>query len=150
MTQSDDGTWKIVNNKFVFKKHNELSTTTESGDLSFGTVIAANKQNTTVLVSQPTDSDGKIYVFNRGFESGTLVLKQIIEAPTTDPLINLDIFGPNSSFGKGVDISPDGKFVIVGVHCPQSSKQNTKAYSIQIQITMLEILFNTNNNYGEQ
>ncbi len=67
-----------------------------------------------MLVSQPTDGDGKIYVFNRGFESGTLVLKQIIEAPTTDPLINLDIFGPNSSFGKGVDISPDGKFVIVG------------------------------------
>ena len=134
--QSDDGTWKIVNNKFVFKKHNELSTTTESGDLSFGTVIAANKQNTTVLVSQPTDGDGKIYVFNRGFESGTLVLKQIIEAPTTDPLINLDLFGPNSSFGKGVDISPDGKFVLVGA--PNADNLQTEYKG----------LYNTTSNYN--
>ena len=113
--ESDDGKWKIVNNKFVFKKHNELSSTSISGDESFGTVIAANKQNSTVLVSQPTDEDGKIYVFTRGSESGTLSLAQIIEAPTTDPLLsNVDLFGASSNFGKAVDISPDGNFVVIG------------------------------------
>ena len=60
---SDDGKWKVVNNKFVYKTANEPSTTSRSSDESFGQVIAVNKNNTVVLVSQPTDSDGAIYVF---------------------------------------------------------------------------------------
>ena len=49
-----------------------------SGDESFGQVIATNKNNTVVLVSQPADSDGAIYVFVRGTESGSLSLSQKI------------------------------------------------------------------------
>jgi len=125
INESDDGKWKIVNNKFVFKKHNELSSTSTSGDQSFGTVIAANKQNSTVLVSQPSDGDGKIYVFTRGSESGSLILVQIIEAPTTDPLLtNIDLFASGSSFGKAVDISPDGNFVVIGA--PDASNLKTE------------------------
>ena len=103
-----------MNNKFVYKTHNEISSTSTSGDESFGTVIAANKQNSIVLVSQPSDGDGKIYVFSRGSESGSLKLLQTIEAPTSDLLLNSDLFSSNSSFGKAVDISPDGNFVIIG------------------------------------
>lgn len=134
--ESDDGKWKIINNKFVFKKHNEVSTTSTSGDLSFGTVIAANKQNSTVLVSQPTDGDGKIHVFTRGSESGSLILKQIIEAPTVDPLLNIDLFGSNSSFGKGVDISPDGNFVLIGA--PDADNLRTEYKGV----------YNTTSNYN--
>ena len=112
--ESNDGKWKIVNNKFVYKTHNEISSTSTSGDESFGTVIAANKQNSIVLVSQPSDGDGKIYVFSRASESGSLKLLQTIEAPTSDLLLNSDLFSSNSSFGKAVDISPDGNFVIIG------------------------------------
>ena len=112
--ESDDGKWKIVNNKFVYKTHNEVSSVSTSGDESFGTVIAVNKQNTTVIVSQPTEDDGKIYVFTRGTESGTLNLSQTIEAPTTDPLIDVELFSSNSNFGQAVDVSPDGNFVVIG------------------------------------
>ena len=123
--ESDDGKWKIVNNKFVYKTHNELSSSTTTNDQSFGTVIASNQQNSTVLVSAPSDGDGKIYVFTRGSESGTLRLSQIIESPTADPSLgNLNIFGPNSSFGEGVDISPDGKFVLIGA--PNASNLQTE------------------------
>jgi len=122
--ESDDGKWKIVNNKFVFKTHNQISSTSTSGDESFGTVIAANKQNSTVLVSQPSDGDGKIFVFTRGTESGSLNLLQTIEAPTSDPLFNLDLFGSNSSFGKAVDVSPDGNFVLIGA--PTASNLKTE------------------------
>ena len=112
---SDDGKWKVVNNKFVYKTQNEISTTSVSGDESFGQVIATNKNNTVVLVSQPTDSDGAIYVFVRGTESGNLRFSQKIEAPTQDPLLtSLDLFGSSSSFGSAVDISPDGNFVVIG------------------------------------
>jgi len=122
--ESDDGKWKVVNNKFVFKTHNEISSASESGDESFGTVIAANKQNSVVIVSQPTDEDGKIYVFTRGTESGSLRLFQTIEAPTTDPLIRLDLFGPNSNFGQAVDVSPDGNFIVIGA--PTASNLKTE------------------------
>ena len=112
---SDDGKWKVVNNKFVYKTANEISTTSTSSDESFGQVIAVNKNNTVVLVSQPTDSDGAIYVFIRGTESGSLRFSQKIEAPTQDPLLtSLDLFGSSSSFGSAVDISPDGNFVVIG------------------------------------
>ena len=122
---TDDGRWKIVNNKFVFKTHNEISSTSTTGDESFGRVIAVNKQNTTLLVSQPDDGDGKIYVFTRGSESGALRLNQIIQAPTSDPLLtNVDLFGPNSSFGQGLDISPDGNFILIGA--PTASNLKTE------------------------
>jgi hypothetical protein len=134
--QSDDGKWKIVNNKFVFSTHNEVSSTSTSGDESFGTVIAANKQNSTLLVSQPTDGDGKIYVFIRGTESGLLRLSQVIEAPTSDPLFNLELFDSNSSFGQAVDISSDGNFVLIGA--PTASNLQTEYKGI----------YNTTSNYN--
>ena len=112
---SDDGRWKVVNNKFVYKTANEISTTSTSSDESFGQVIAVNKNNTVLLVSQPTDGDGAIYVFVRGTESGSLRFSQKIQAPTEDPLLtSLDLFGSASSFGSAVDVSPDGNFVVIG------------------------------------
>ena len=47
--QSNDGKWKIVNNRFVFKQHDTVSSTTDSGDVSFGQVLSANKNNTILL-----------------------------------------------------------------------------------------------------
>ena len=61
-------------------------------------------------------------------------------------MINLDIFGPNSSFGKGVDISPDGKFVIVGAPTADNPQTEYKGVFNPIQITMLEIF----NQYKQQ
>ena len=105
----------MVNNKFVYKTANEVSTTSTSSDESFGQVIAVNKNNTVLLVSQPTDGDGAIYVFVRGTESGSLRFSQKIQAPTEDPLLtSLDLFGSASSFGSAVDVSPDGNFVVIG------------------------------------
>ena len=89
----------MVNNKFVYKTANEVSTTSTSSDESFGQVIAVNKNNTVLLVSQPTDGDGAIYVFVRGTESGSLRFSQKIQAPTEDPLLT-------SSSGQNEGMAP--------------------------------------------
>ena len=123
--ESNDGKWKIVNNKFVYKTHAEISNPTDSNDTSFGTVVSSNKNNTTMIVSQPDEGDGKLYVFTRPSESAQFRLFQTIDAPTSDPLLsNLDLFDANSNFGRGVAISPNGNFVLVGA--PEASKLRTE------------------------
>ena len=113
--EGSDGAWKIINNKFVYRVHDSISSTSELGDTSFGTVIAVNQNNTVLVVSQPNVSDGQLYVFTRGSESGTLRLLQIINAPTEDPILSFsNLFSSNSNFGEGVDISPDGNWIVVG------------------------------------
>ena len=76
-------------------------------------------------------------MFTRGSESGTLTLSQIIESPTTDPLLsNTDLFGSGSNFGKAVDISPDGNFVVIGA--PNAGNLKTEYKGV----------YNTNSNYN--
>ena len=42
--QSNDGKWKIVNNRFVFpKQHDTVSSTTDPQDVSFGQVLTQTK-----------------------------------------------------------------------------------------------------------
>ena len=125
--QSNDGKWKIVNNRFVFKQHDTVSSTTDSGDVSFGQVLSANKNNTILLVGQPDENDGQIYVFSRGTESATLKLIQVIQSPTVDPIYQqTDLFGSNSKFGKAMEQSR----VIHFSWCPDALTKNRIQRSI--------------------
>ena len=132
--QSNDGKWKIVNNKFVFKQHDTVSSTTDSGDVSFGQVLSANQNNTILLVGQPDENDGQIYVFSRGTESATLKLIQIIQSPTVDPIYQqTDLFGSNSKFGKAMEISPEGDFILVGAPDASNLKTEYKGQYVETQ-----------------
>ena len=132
--QSNDGKWKIVNNRFVFKQHDTVSSTTDSGDVSFGQVLSANKNNTILLVGQPDENDGQIYVFSRGTESATLKLIQVIQSPTVDPIYQqTDLFGSNSKFGKAMEISPEGDFILVGAPDASNLKTEYKGQYVETQ-----------------
>ncbi len=67
----DDGKWKIVNNKFVFKQHDTVSSTTDSGDVSFGQVLSANKNNTILLVGQQAGRKRKCFYHKRKLQNTT-------------------------------------------------------------------------------
>ena len=132
--QSNDGKWKIVNNKFVFKQHDTVSSTTDSGDVSFGQVLSANKNNTILLVGQPDENDGQIYVFSRGTESATLRLIQVIQSPTVDPIYQqTDLFGSNSKFGQAMEISPEGDYILVGAPDASNLKTEYKGQFVDTQ-----------------
>ena len=132
--QSNDGKWKIVNNKFVFKQHDTVSWTTDSGDVSFGQVLSANKNNTILLVGQPDENDGQIYVFSRGTESATLRLIQVIQSPTVDPIYQqTDLFGSNSKFGQAMEISPEGDYILVGAPDASNLKTEYKGQFVDTQ-----------------
>ena len=63
------------------------------------------------------DKNIGLLVYQRGSNSGQFTLRQLIDVPQ-------DIWTGNADFGATLDISPDGKILVVGA--PKAS--NVKSY----------------------
>ena len=106
-----DNKWAVLKNNPAYEVHNTV-TNDENSDL-FGSSLSVTENNRYVIVGQPgnlaqsPNEIGTVNVYNRGNDVGTLGLIQQIQETGT-------LFNSDSEFGKGVGISPDGKYLIVG------------------------------------
>ena len=123
--QNDNEKWAVLNNKFVYKTHQEISNPNVTVNTLFGQVLSANDSNTILVVGAPNESDGKVYIFKRPSDATTATLVQAIDCPTQDSILNsLEVFDAGSKYGSSVAISSDGKYLMVGA--PEAS--NVKTY----------------------
>jgi hypothetical protein len=109
--QSD---WVTLKNKKVFALHQNIANFNTDSDGTYGTAVAVNSNNNIMAVS---DLNQGIYVYQRGSNAGQFTLRQVIDVPQ-------NIWTGTADFGAALDISPDGKYIVVGA--PKAS--NVKTY----------------------
>jgi hypothetical protein len=112
----DDADLTIPTNSSSFTAHTFKTGKWVNNGSNFGTAIAVDDRNTTLLVSTPDDADGKVYVYNRPTNALTYTLTQTIEP--------FKFGNDRQRFGAGLAISPDGEYVVVG--SPNASNVKTK------------------------
>ena len=99
--------WQVINKENEFSTHQVIVNTETASDQNYGSSIAANRNNTLLAVGAPDNGDGKVFVYVRAGNSGSFQLNQIIDADDT-------ICNELQRFGAAVDVSEDGKFLVVG------------------------------------
>ena len=124
--ESDANRWAVVKNNSVYKSHQEISNT-KLTNTNFGKSIAANAKNTLLAVSATGEDEGKVYIYERGTESGQYTLLQIIESPTENIFSSTSqVFNTGVQYGDNLALSDDGLHLIVGVPNATNIRSNFK------------------------
>ena len=124
--ESDSNRWAVVKNNSVYKSHQEISNT-KLTNTNFGKSIAANAKNTLLAVSATGEDEGKVYIYERGTESGQYTLLQIIESPTENIFSSTSqVFNTGVQYGDNLALSDDGLHLIVGVPNATNIRSNFK------------------------
>ena len=103
------GAWKVL------EKDTDIDTiftgvNSEEGlDHNFGVTMSTNDRNNILIVGAPTIGDGKVYIYSRSNQNMKWKLSEVLE-----PDLELADTSIPQRFGASVDISPDGKYAIVG------------------------------------
>lgn len=118
--------WAVLENNSVYLNSQAVTNPSmyDSTDQGFSDSVAITKNNTSVFVSAPNDSNGRVSVYRRTREQSNLLLDQEIT------IVNDDLFTrADSDFGRSIAVSPDGEYLVVGI--PHASEVKTKlAYKI--------------------
>lgn len=115
----DDGTgnWRVIKNTQPFNLLQRIPAEDAGLTNNFAQSLTVDGRNVTLAVSSPTaDDNGKIFVYTRGGNNQNFQFTQILE-----PIDNLADIG--QGFGKGLALSSDGKYLIVG--SPDASNVKT-------------------------
>ena len=124
--ESDANRWAVVKNNSVYKSHQEISNT-KLTNTNFGKSIAANAKNTLLAISATGEDEGKVYIYERGTESGQYTLLQIIESPTENIFSSTSqVFDTGVQYGDNLALSDDGLHLIVGVPNATNIRSNFK------------------------
>ena len=124
--ESDSNRWAVVKNNSVYKSHQEISNT-KLTNTNFGKSIAANAKNTLLAISATGEDEGKVYIYERGTESGQYTLLQIIESPTENIFSSTSqVFNTGVQYGDNLALSDDGLHLIVGVPNATNIRSNYK------------------------
>ena len=111
---NNQGDWVTLKNKKVYAQHQDIANFNTVSDGTYGTAVAVDSTNNIMVVS---DLNLGIYVYKRESDAGQFTLRQVIDVPQ-------NIWTGTADFGAALDISPDGKYIVVGA--PKAS--NVKTY----------------------
>ena len=114
---NDFANWTVLKNANKFDLLQEVSNNNSGTAINFAKAFAVNDRNTILAVGLPNKDDGQVLIYQRATNSLNYVLNQVIFAPE-------NIADPNQEFGFSIDLSDDGKYLIVG--SPSASKVKTK------------------------
>jgi len=107
--------WTVLENQDSFAKLGTTESTSNSFT-NFAVAMSVDARNVVMAIGAPEDEDGKVYIFKRPSESVNWNLFQIL-LPTQE------ICASGQKFGSSIEISKDGKYIIIG--SPNASNVKT-------------------------
>ena len=116
-----DDDWAVLENSPAYSNQQTIENPADydSTDQGFSDSIAVTSNNNNVFVSAPNAGNGQISYYRRSRDVANLNLSQEITIDETN------LFNPVScDFGKSIDVSPDGEYLVVGI--PKASNIKTK------------------------
>jgi len=114
---AESNNWQVLKNSNQFdllEKVNGPSDTETTFSGTFGDSIAVNDNNNILVIGDPENEQGKVWVYSRKSASSSWTLNDVLEPDTS--------IGNNLKFGSSVDIK--GPHIIVG--SPTASNVKTK------------------------
>ena len=134
----DTGQWIVLKNKQVYELKPDILNTTagllDSTEKDFGSDVAVNDSNTTIVVSAPKDLNGSVYVFTRPSSNTEYGYNQQIDS-------FIGLFDINGGFGSSVAITPDSKYIAIGSPNASNVKSRYKGdYSNTVQYSIGDIV----------
>ena len=113
---SDTGEWAVYKNANHFNELDRIANDRSGTGHNYGSVLATDDRNTTLVVGAPDNEDGKVFIYYRPTNKLSYTLTQVLEpAKYGDDL---------ERFGAGLSISPDGRYIVIG--SPNASNVKTK------------------------
>ena len=106
--EDENGNWRVLENTQPFNLLQKIPAEDTGVNNNFGQSLAVDGRNVTMALASPTaDGNGKIFTYTRGGQNQNFQFTQLIE-----PADNISSGG--ISFGEGVAISADGKYIVAG------------------------------------
>jgi len=114
----ENNNWRVIKNNQPFDILQRIPAEETGTDNNFGQTLAIDSRNVTMALASPgADTDGKVFVYTRGGNNQNFQFTQIVE-----PIE--EIADTNKGFGKGLALSADGRYLIVG--SPDASNVKTR------------------------
>ena len=110
--------WNVIKNNQPFNLLQKITAEETGAGNLYAQNLAVDGRNVTMAVASPAaDIDGKVFIYTRGSNNQNYQFSQIIEP--------IDIIADSvKGFGKGIALSADGNYLIVG--SPDASNVKTK------------------------
>jgi hypothetical protein len=116
--EDSSNNWNVLKNNQPFNLLQKIPAEETGNDNLYAQGLAVDGRNVTLAVASPTaDIDGKVFVYTRGSNNQNYQFTQIVEP------VDL-ISDSGKGFGKGIAVSADGNYLIVG--SPDASNIKTK------------------------
>lgn len=117
--QDDNNNWRVIRNTQPFSLLQRIPGEDTGLNNKFGNSLAVDGRNVTLAVSAPGtgNDDGKLFIYTRGGNNQNFQFTQILE-----PVDGIADAG--QGFGKGLALSADGRYLLVG--SPDASNVKTK------------------------
>ena len=110
-----NGNWSVKKNSQVWNKFLELENHDSGNNHNYGIALASDIRNSVLAVGAPDNGNGKVFIYKRPSDNTAL---QLVEELIPTQFGNVD-----ERFGASLDISEDGKYLIIG--SPNSSENKT-------------------------
>ena len=117
--------WKVLENNNLFSVDSEITgpDTEDDPDFeyskTFASVIASNRSGNVIIAGDPDNSNGRLFVYKRNSSRVGYKMIQVIEPAA--------YAADNQKFGASVDLSEDGKWLLVGSPNASNVKTNYKS-----------------------
>ena len=108
--------WGVRSKTTSWNLHQTVPYTESTTNHSFGSVIGVDGKNTVLAAGAPDDGNGKVYIYSRAGNGGSYQITQVIEP-------DLSLSDSGMRYGSTLDISDDGKYLVVGA--PDASNVKT-------------------------
>jgi hypothetical protein len=117
-----DSDWAVIENQPVYSALQSIVNPSENDSTfhNFASVFSVSKNNRILIVGSPGELDGRVHVYNRNLERNNTVLNQTILPPSDI----IDSEGNNYEFGQSVAVSPDGRYLAIGI--PNATNVKTR------------------------
>ena len=127
------GKWKVLKNENLLLEQQRMTKTTTSLDTSFGSALASDDRNTTMLVGAPTEGNGKVYVYNRSSDSLNFSQTQVIEV--SDNVAKLyNNWAPNVNYVDEIIIDNGLFYQCITPHLSDAELGFESNYFVQIPV----------------
>ena len=110
-----DQKWTVIENTGKFDLLDSIGSK-QTTPTNFGVAKSVDERNVILAIGAPEEENGKVYIYRRASESTNWSLFQVL-------LPSPDICASGQKFGSSIELSKDGKYIIIG--SPNASNVKT-------------------------
>ena len=116
------GDWAVIENNPVYSSLQTIvnPSADDSTFHNFASKVSVSKNNRVIVLGSPGELDGRVHIYERNLEKNSAIIKQTLLPPEDV----IDSENNNYNFGSSIAVSPDGKYLAIGI--PDATNVKTR------------------------